>query len=256
MSIHFFFGYPEPDAGCPFAIWIPLEEDALMVAGVLNRGTKGYEDIESERVPLLNNEELNVHMNNNGLYFVSGRHAAWWISHAFAVLQVTPFAEWELVEILQATVETPLFRTDQEGLYNPAIANQTSEIVHPETGLFFPLPRSILSDGVKGVAVAVHNDESIQKQIMEAVVESCADLALDETVVPGVRSRWDLALSACSLIYDAQDLPMPRDIAEHNRRAIVQDAVGSQVPFVRVWTHQQLVNAVAMAQLMARDSNK
>ena len=69
MSIQFFLGYPEPDAGCPFAIWLPLEEDALLVAGVMNRGSLGYEDIESERVPRLNNDELTAHMNSNGLFY-------------------------------------------------------------------------------------------------------------------------------------------------------------------------------------------
>ena len=117
MSIQFFLGYPEPDAGCPFAIWLPLEEDVLLVAGILNRGPVGFQDIESERVPWLTEEDLNQHMNGNGLHKVSSTHASWWIVHAFKMLDVEPFAEWELVEILQPTNEVPPFRNDQQGLY-------------------------------------------------------------------------------------------------------------------------------------------
>ena len=73
-----------------------------------------------------------------------------------------------MVELLQATVEVPHLELNKMGC-TTSIANQTSEIVHPETGVFFPLPRDILSDGVKGVAVAVHNDESVQKQILEGL---------------------------------------------------------------------------------------
>ena len=72
-------------------------------------------------------------------------------------------------------------------------------------------------------------------------------------MVPNIRTRWDLALSACALIYDAQGLSMARDIAEHNRRAIVQDAVGSQVPFVRVWT-STVGECSCNGSTMARDS--
>ena len=49
-----------------------------------------------------------------------------------------------------------------------------------------------------------------------------------------MRGRWVLALMGLSIIYDGQDQSVARDIAEHNRRAIMMGATGSQIPFVDV----------------------
>ena len=113
-----------------------------------------------------------------------------------------------------------------------------------------------MAEGVKGVSLVVQNDKEVQKTLLDAVVESCADMAMDSEQFPGMRGRWVLALMGLSIIYDGQDQPVSRDIAEHNRRAIMMGAVGSQIPFVRVWTMQQLMNSVTMAQLLARETAK
>ncbi len=251
-----FLGYPEPDAGVPFALWFPLETDAILIAGVFNRGPEGVADLQSKRIDLVAVENLMTHMTENGLQSTNPMETVWWMRETFGQLALDPFEEWEIIELLCETPMAPSFLSTNNGLYNPSVAHQTTEIVHPETGVFFPLPEGLLSDGVKGISVVVQNDKEVQQTLLDAVVESCADMAMDDTVYPQVRTRWSLALMALSLIYDAQNNPVTRDIAEHNRRAIQMGAVGSQIPFVRVWTMQQLVNSVAIAQMMAHPDDQ
>ena len=251
-SLQCFLGYPEPDAGVPFACWISLENDALLIAGVMNRGATGVVDLESERVPALSDEHIQSHMAQNGLFPVPDIHCVWWIEKQMNGDTLQIFDEWEIIKMLAPHGVEPTYRIENEGVYNPALATQTTEMVHPETGVFFPLPESVLSEGVKGVAVAVKNDAEVQGDLIEAVVEACADMALDNDYIIGVRSYWTVALEALAMVYDGQGNVVTRDVVEHNRRAIVMGAPGSQVPFVKVWTHQQLVNSVAIAQLMSR----
>ncbi len=248
-----FLGYPEPDGGVPFALWFPLENDAILIAGVLIRGQTGVADLESERIDLVSESDLLAHMNSHGLQATRTEETIWWMTHCFETMQVSPFEEWEIIELLCPAPTQPHFTLTGEGVYNPALAHQTTDIVHPETGVFFPLPEIVLEDGVKGISVVVKNDQEIQQTLLDAVVESCADMAMDDSEYPNVRLKWELALMGLSLIYDALEQVVPRDVAEHNRRAIVMGASGSQIPFVRVWTMQQLVNSVAVAQLMARE---
>lgn len=255
-SLQCFLGYPEPDAGVPFAFWITLENDALLIAGVMNRGLAGVVDLESERVPMLNPDAIIAHMTTNGLQLVDTANCVWWVESQLRQGSLQQFDEWEVVKLLAVSGVEPSHRLLNNGVYNPALANQTSEMVHPETGVFFPLPESVLGEGVKGVALAVRNDTAIQQDILDAVVESCADMAFDDEYIPTVRQHWHTALDALALVYDAQDKVVTRDVVEHNRRAVALGAPGSQVPFVRVWTHQQLVNSVAIAQLMARDEGQ
>ena len=248
-----FLGYPEPDGGVPFALWFPFQTAAVLIAGVINRGLSGVVDLESEQIPMSTRSELLAHMSEHGLQPTKPAETVWWMKHCFERLQVSPFNEWELVVLLCPNSIVPSFMKTGNRLYNPALAIQTTEIVNPETGVFFPLPETLLADGVKGVSVVVQNEQEVQQTLLDAVVESCADMAMDENHFPGLRLHWELALVGLSLIYDGQSKTKNRDIAEHNRRAIVTGAVGSQIPFVRVWTMQQLINSVAIAQLMARD---
>ena len=251
-----FLGYPEPDGGVPFALWVTLPDSAILIAGIINRSSKAVQDLESEQVPASTDEALLAHMRSHGLQPTHPEQTVWWMQHVFEKFGVEPFEEWEIVELLCPNTVEPAFLSSGDGLYNPALANQTTEIVHPETGVFFPLPETVLAEGVKGVSLVVQNDKEIQKTLLDAVVESCADMAMDSEQFPGMRGRWVLALMGLALIYDGQDQPVSRDIAEHNRRAIMMGATGSQIPFVRVWTMQQLMNSVTMAQLLARESNK
>ena len=251
-----FLGYPEPDGGVPFALWFPLEDRAILIAGIINRSAKAIQDLESEQIPPSTDEELLSHMESHGLHPTHPEQTVWWMRYVIDKFEVEPFEEWEIIELLCPNSEQPPFLESGEGIYNPSLANQTAEMVHPETGIFFPLPESVMAEGVKGVSLVVQNDKEIQKTLLEAVVESCADMAMDSEQFPGMRGRWVLALMGLSLIYDGQDQPVSRDIAEHNRRAIMMGATGSQIPFVRVWTMQQLMNSVTMAQLLARETAK
>jgi hypothetical protein len=121
--------------------------------------------------------------------------------------------------------------------------------MHPKHGAFFALPESILQDGIKGLVLALKNKEEIQQQIIEAVVDSCSEVALDQ----GLREPWSLALDALSCRYEAVAETEAVQIAQDNRRAMDLNALGSQIPFVRNWVNQQLLNAMAVAQLMARE---
>ena len=135
--------------------------------------------------------------------------------YVFDKFDVEPFEEWEIIELLCPNFVQPAFLESGEGRYNPALANQTAEIVHPDTGIFFPLPESVMAEGVKGVSLVVQNDKEVQKTLLDAVVESCADMAMDSEQFPGMRGRWVLALMGLSLIYDGQDQP----ISSRHRRA-------------------------------------
>lgn len=254
-TLQTFLGYPEPDGGVPFALWVSLPDSAILIAGIINRSAKAVVDLESEQVPASSDEDLLAHMQSHGLQPTNPAETVWWMKHIFEKFEVEPFEEWEIVELLCPNTVKPEFLTTGDGLYNPSLANQTAEMVHPETGVFFPLPESVLAEGVKGISVVVQNDKEIQKTLLDAVVESCADMAMDSEQFPGMRGRWVLALVGLSLIYDGLGQPVARDISEHNRRAIMMGATGSQIPFVRVWTMQQLMNSVAMAQMVARESN-
>ena len=53
-----FLGYPEPDGGVPFALWFPLEDRAILIAGIINRGANGVQDLESEQIPPSTEDEL------------------------------------------------------------------------------------------------------------------------------------------------------------------------------------------------------
>ena len=72
--------------------------------------------------------------------------------------------------------------------------------MNPQHGIFFSLPEDILQDGIKGLVLALKNEKEVQEQIIEAVVDSCAELALE-----GERRRKMVdALDALSCLYHAQ----------------------------------------------------
>ena len=84
-----------------------------------------------------------------------------------------------------------------------------------------------MAEGVKGVSLVVQNDKEMlcKRHSSDAVVESCAEIAT-RTVNSFLGSmQRSLGLGATgdsSITYDGQDQPVARDIAEHNRRAIMK----------------------------------
>ena len=242
-----FLGYPEPDAGCPFGYLVSLEQGTLLISGVLNRSSKGIADVESQIVDA-SVDHLVEQLLKSGLHLVKKEYFLWWILQTLSIEQQLHFDELELM-LLTAQPQPPHFFGSGVDLNK---ANRLDALVNQETGIFFLLSEDILADGVKGLAVAMQNDPTIRHNIIEAVVESTADLAVTEFN----RHGWTMALLAISLVYDAKGMEDARNAAEHNRRAFLECTTASQIPFVRVWTNQQLVNSVAIAQLMARDSQE
>lgn len=239
-----FLGYPEPDAGIPFAILIEISSGFLTIIGILNRGTEGFVDLESTIVADQSLEQLKAHFETEGLQEVSFSHAFWLLERV--KVQETPFPEYEIVALEERKAKSPSFWT---GDYDPIRAMKVSYLMNPKHGAFFALPESILQDGIKGLVVAFRNEKAVQQQIIEAVVDSCSEMALEG----GLRESWSLALDALSCRYHALAENEAVQVAQDNRRAMDLGALGSQVPFVRNWVNQQLLNAMAVAQLMARE---
>ena len=239
-----FLGYPEPDAGVPFAILIEIPSGFLTIVGILNRGVEGFADLESTIIDNQSLEQLKTHFQTEGLQEVLFSHAFWLLERVKK--EETPFPEYELIALEERKAKVPSFRKED---YDPMRAMKVSYLMHPKHGAFFALPESILQDGIKGLVLALKNKEEIQQQIIEAVVDSCSEVALDQ----GLREPWSLALDALSCRYEAVAETEAVQIAQDNRRAMDLKALGSQIPFVRNWVNQQLLNAMAVAQLMARE---
>lgn len=241
-----FIGYPESDAGIPFAILIEISQGFLVVLGVFNRGVTKFEDIESAIISDKNLEQLRANFAAEGLKEIPFSHAFWLFEQTKQ--QELPFPEYEIISIIaqEEKVKEPDFRQED---YDPIRAMNVGILMNPEQGIFFPLPDAILQDGMKGLVLALKNEKKIQEQIIEAVVDSCAELALEGAH----RISWSIALDALSCIYQAHKKQKLAQIAQDNRRAMDLGALGSQIPFVRNWVKQQLLNAMAVAQLMARE---
>ena len=239
-----FLGYPESDAGVPFAVTIEISQGFLVVLGVFNRGENGFADLESAIMEDRGFERIKANFATEGLIEVPFLEVFWLLEQTKREPQ--PFPEYELIALAEKNVMAPTFR---QGEYDPIRAMNVATLMNPEQGVFFSLPDAIMKDGIKGLVLALKNEKEIQEQIIEAVVDSCAELSLEDPY----RARWSLALDALSCMYQSQGNHELAQIAQDNRRAIDLGALGSQVPFVRNWAKQQLLNAVAMAQLMARE---
>lgn len=239
-----FLGYPEPDAGIPFAVLVEISQGFLVILGIFNRGKTGFADLESSIISDRNLEQLRAHFATEGLQEIPFSQAFWLFEQTKR--KDMPFPEYEIIFLEEKKAKAPSFRKEE---YDPIRAMNVSVLMNPQHGIFFSLPENILEDGIKGLVLALKNEKEVQEQIIEAVVDSCAELSLE-----GVnRIRWSIALDALSCLYQSQEKQELAQIAQDNRRAMDLGALGSQIPFVRNWTKQQLLNAMAMAQLMARE---
>jgi hypothetical protein len=254
MQTHTFLGYPEADTSCPFAFVIRLEQGWLVVTGVLNRqGSTEAQELYSNIVSAAEYQQVLVNIASSNLQPVHQPYFCWWMETAFRRGMATIFEEYTILQMLVSAQKPSIFRDIP---YNPSIAQNTHYMVNQDTGVVFAVPDAILSEAIKGMQIALKNDSSVQQQLIEAVVESSADLAFDPEECGDIRERWLIALEALALIYHHKDKEAPQvSVVVHNRLAIVANATGSQVPFVRVWCNQQLLNAVAIAQLWARDES-
>ena len=245
MKKYFFLGYPEADGGVPFSVLIEIPQGFLAVIGVMNRGQTGFSDLESAIVDNQNLQQLRTNFAAEMLHEIPFPQGFWLLEHFHT--DSYPFPEYEIIAFEEKEAQPPSFRTKE---YDPLRAMNVAQLMNPQVGAFFALPENILQDGIKGLILALKNKEEIQEQIIESVVDSCAEMALEQ----GLRERWSFALDAMSCIYQSQDKKELAQVAQDNRRAMDFGALGSQVPFVRNWSKQQLLNAMAMAQLMARES--
>ena len=240
-----FLGYPEPDAGCPFGYLIPLEEGCFILSGIIHPFSQQAIEVESQIV-FESMDAIFERFTEHGLHLVKKEYCVWWLCQALSLEQRLNFQELDVL-LLTAQPQKPHFYGEGVDMKK---ANRLDALVSQDRGLFFLLSDELLEQGVKGLSVAMQNDPTIRHTIIEAVVESTADLAVNEQS----RLCWEKALLSIALIYDAQGMEDALNAAEHNRRAFSELELGSQIPFVKAWTNQQLVNSIAIAQLMARDT--
>ena len=241
-----FLGYPEPDAGCPFAAVIPVQQQFLLVAGILNCAG-GYRDIQSSMIEAVSLSEIKTHLQSNAVMEVPYGEFLWLLG--MVLKEQVAFEEVELMTMIDEQPVEPLFR---RGEYNVKKAAQTHLLMHPETGVFFPLAQPILSEGIKGLVVALQNQEEIRRDIIDASVDTCAELCLNDAL----RRQWVIVLDALSIIYHSQGKEEACAVAQQNRRALELGLSGVAVPLIRDWVNQQLANSLALAQLMTRDATK
>ena len=245
MNARSFLGYPEPDGGCPFSVIVPLQGQWLLVAGIFNTAT-GLRDLESSLFTDVTEIQLVEHLRENALVEVVYSYFLWILNRC--LLKEESTEELEIINIM-GVAEEPSHRTIE---FERSAAVQTAPLMHPETGVYYPLQKDILSDGIKGLIVALQNTEDVQRKIIDASVDTCADLSLNGDL----RERWANVLDALSLIYLSQQKDKELSVAQQNRLALDLGLSGMAVPFIRDWVNQQLANALAIAQLMTRDSKK
>ena len=236
-----FLGFPEPDGGIPFGVLMELSQSIFVVLGVMKRG---FSDLESQIVEQKSIDELKTLFQEKGLQPVEWKNMLWLLQKS--VRKWGAFAEYEIIAMNEERAKEPSFR---KGDYDPLEAMKVAPLMHPQVGVFFPLSDQILEEGIKGLQVAFKNKEEIQQQIIDAVVDSCADLAWEQSEA----SSWRLALDAASILYFQLGQASALLTAQNNRKAMKLGATGSQIPWIRSWSNQQLLNSVAIAQLLARE---
>ena len=243
MRARSFLGYPEPDGGCPFSVIVRLQEKWLLVAGIFNT-SDGLRDLESSLFTDVSEIHLVEHLQQNALIEVVYSHFLWLFNRCLSDTETAE--ELEIINMM-GLAEEPLCRKIE---FDREVALRTAPLMHPQTGVFYPLQKAILSDGIKGLIVALQNSDEVQRKIIDASVDTCADVSLD----PELRILWGNVLDALSLIYLSQGKEDEVLVAQQNRLALELGLSGMAVPFVRDWVNQQLANALAIAQLMTRDS--
>lgn len=240
-----FVRLPESDGGIPFSALLQFDNRTLIVAGILG-GVLQTRAIESTVSDL---PFLELVKTQSSLLTEIDYGVFLYFLNQVSKIEHRLFDEAELL-LLAGNICEPSFRNETIELEMEKAAS-VSTLMTTELGAFFELPKVIVENGIKGIILALNNDEQLRDHLLEAVIETCADEALDMEL----RLKWCIALELMAHLH--QNINADAYAAAlHNMRAMELGKHGRDIPFVYAWTNQQLQNTVAIAQLMAGQNSK
>lgn len=239
-----FLNLPESDGAIPFVFLLPKEEKSLVLAG-LSGGADGSEGLQGGVLDISEQKELIKEITEQGFVAVDPEKGFHILRTSFSLVEPVP-DEWLFMQ--QNIKKSYLFETPNWSIGEPDIrvAERVAPIMDPETGLFMQIPEEILQDGMEGIVLAFRNDTRIQRQIIDAAVDACADVYwTDER-----RNQWQMAFLCVELVSTSNGQIHIAELMRHNRWLI--NGKGRDVPIVRAWVDRQLAQVVTIARLMAR----
>ena len=231
-------GMPQADSSFPFALLISVGDKIFLLTGLAG----GHQQHQQAELLVLSAEkarEIEIKLSETLCSLPLDR------LHDFLLRGLQgnyPEGFVELQSFLPDPVSSILPSLDME------IARCVRPLMDPERGVFLQLPDKDLQEGVAGLYMAFKNPEAVQRTIIDAVVETTANMLMSGRD----RDHWQLALEVVAAIADSKGDDVVSKVALHNAAAIKQDITGAQIPFVHSWINQQLASAVALARMVEK----
>lgn len=234
---------PEPDGAVPFAWFHPNPEHVLVLAGLAG-GPKGSEGLEGGLLSPVEQNGLEIELCDQGFVHVDFSEGIQILRRLISLTVPVP-QEWLYMQ--QQLPGDILLREHQSssGEADIETASRLAPLLDPNLGFFIQIPETTLEDGMKGIRVAFLNDQTIQREIIDAAVDACADVFWKETN----RDMWTLSWEAAELVALARGHDAISDTIRHNRW--LGDSIGRKVPIIRTWVDRQLAQLTAITKLMA-----
>ena len=232
-----FFGYPFETGHFPFLMHVPLSGRHFVFSGSTSK-------TDVERVLLVleaaDYSQLSQRIRADFVE-VSLSRGLWLLDAIFETIQSEEYTELRACALSGVEeVELPEF--------NIATASATMGLMNPKSGCFFGLSEDNLSDGLKAIRVAKKNPVEQQQRILDAAIETVADIA----VTPLNRPIWAHAMIAISLVAKSLGHHDLERVALQNAAGFVAQRNGSEIPFVKDWVSHQLLSGVAIARMVSK----
>ncbi|MEC7987823.1 MAG: hypothetical protein VX278_21825 [Myxococcota bacterium] len=223
------FGLPEESGAFPFALRFQQGTFYFLALGLAGSSIDVMEAPDSFN-PIA-----------HGMTAIDASTAAVYLRRAFSDLQQE---EWVLIETLLPVGGSSLTLPD----FKVEHAKPTHSLRAPESGAYFSFGEENLKQGMAAVALAVKNPLVPHREIIEAAVDTMADMSL---TLP-VRLKWQLALEVIALINQQNGAEKVAALALQNAAGLYFGVPGSKIPFVRDWSEQALMSGLAMARMVEK----
>ena len=238
-----FMQMPEPDGAVPFAWFHPTPEHVLVLAGLAG-GNKGSEGLEGGLLRPNEQGSLENELIEQGFTCVDFSGGIQILRRLISQSLPVP-QEWLY---MQQHLPSDILLSEHQSIYGdaePSVANRVAPLMDPNLGFFIQIPETTLEDGMKGIRVAFLNEQSIQREIIDAAVDACADVFWNEVN----REMWTLSWQAAELVAQARGHETISETIRHNRW--MHEAKGREIPLIRTWVDRQLAQLTAITKLMA-----
>ena len=236
-----FVGYPFETGHFPFLMHFKLSEKHFVFSGSTS-------PIDSERGLLVLDETDFLALSErlkDEMVKVPLENGLWLLDRAFHQLNSEEYLHLRSCTSVEASpVSLPSVDYDNAYVAMP--------LMDPSRGCFFGLAEGNLQDGLKAVQLAKKNPIEQQRKILDAAIETVADLAVN----PNNRSIWATALMMLSLIAKVKKDDEVEALALQNAAAFERNHEGSKIPFVKSWVSRQLLSGVALARMVGKAESK